>query len=81
MRCATSPWYDKTGRSGVERQKSGDIVALLEAARRAAAGGVNALMSASCWEIGRRIVEFEEGGAGRAGYQLICRSAPAGVST
>ena len=46
----------------------GAIVALLEAARRAAARNVNALMSASYWEIGRRIVESEQGGAARAGY-------------
>lgn len=44
------------------------IVDLLEAARRAAARSVNALMTASYWEIGRRIVEFEQGGKGRAGY-------------
>jgi len=35
-----------------------DIVALLESARHAAARSVNALMTASYWEIGRRIVEF-----------------------
>lgn len=45
-----------------------DIVALLESARRAAARSVNALMTASYWEIGRRIVEFEQGGQERAGY-------------
>ncbi|MGQ0712005.1 MAG: PDDEXK nuclease domain-containing protein [Rhodoferax sp.] len=45
-----------------------DIVALLEAARRAAARSVNALMTACYWEIGRRIVEFEQGGKDRAGY-------------
>jgi hypothetical protein len=39
-----------------------DIVALLDAARHAAARSVNALMTASYWEIGRRIVEFEQGG-------------------
>lgn len=44
------------------------IVDLLEAARRAAARSVNALMTASYWEIGRRIVEFEQGGEGRAEY-------------
>ena len=44
------------------------IVGLLEAARRAAARSVNALMTASYWEIGRRIVEFEQGGKGRAKY-------------
>lgn len=46
----------------------GDIVALLEAARRAAARSVNALMTASYWEIGRRIVEFEQDGLERATY-------------
>ncbi len=45
-----------------------DIVALLESARRAAARSVNALMTASYWEIGRRIVEFEQGGKDRAEY-------------
>jgi predicted nuclease of restriction endonuclease-like (RecB) superfamily len=45
-----------------------DIVALLESARRAAARSVNALMTASYWEIGRRIVEFEQGGRDRAEY-------------
>jgi hypothetical protein len=45
-----------------------DIVALLENARRAAARSVNALMTASYWEIGRRIVEFEQGGEDRAAY-------------
>lgn len=51
----------------------GDIVALLESARRAAARSVNALMTASYWEIGRRIVEFEQGGQERAarGQQLL----------
>jgi predicted nuclease of restriction endonuclease-like (RecB) superfamily len=52
------------GYSGIH----GDIVALLEAARHAAARSVNALMTASYWEIGRRIVEFEQGGQERASY-------------
>ena len=46
----------------------GDIVALLEAAHGAVARSVNSLMTATYWEIGRRIVEFEQGGKGRAGY-------------
>jgi predicted nuclease of restriction endonuclease-like (RecB) superfamily len=46
----------------------GDIVALLESARRATARSVNALMTATYWEIGRRIVEFEQGGQDRATY-------------
>lgn len=45
-----------------------DIVALLDAARRAAARSVNALMTASYRAIGRRIVEVEQGGKERAGY-------------
>lgn len=38
----------------------GDIVELLDAARQAAARSVNALMTASYWEISRRIVEAEQ---------------------
>ena len=46
----------------------GDIVSILESSRRAAARSVNALMTATYWEIGRRVVEFEQGGEGRAAY-------------
>jgi predicted nuclease of restriction endonuclease-like (RecB) superfamily len=46
----------------------GDIVALLQAARHAAARSVNSLMTASYWEIGRRIVELEQAGQERASY-------------
>ncbi len=46
----------------------GGIVELLDAARQAAARSVNALMTASYWEIGRRIVEAEQQGKRRAGY-------------
>src|SRR5216117_710490 len=46
----------------------GGIAELLEAARCTAARTVNALMTATYWEIGRRIVEFEQQGAARAGY-------------
>ena len=45
-----------------------DIVELLESARSTAARSVNALMTASYWEIGRRIVEFEQRGQTRAEY-------------
>ncbi|CAB3682972.1 DUF1016 family protein [Pseudomonas aeruginosa] len=44
------------------------IVELLDAARQAAARSVNALMTASYWEIGRRIIEAEQRGKRRAGY-------------
>ncbi len=46
----------------------GDIVALLVAARRSAARSVNALMTATYWAIGRRVIEFEQGGQDRAAY-------------
>ena len=46
----------------------GDLVALLETARRAAARSLNTLMTATYWEIGRRIVAFEQGGQDRAAY-------------
>lgn len=51
------------------------IVELLDAARQAAARSVNALMTASYWEIGHRIVEAEQQGKRRASYgeQLIER--------
>ncbi|MBC8357308.1 MAG: DUF1016 domain-containing protein [Planctomycetes bacterium] len=52
----------------------GDVLAsmvdLLESARRASARAVNCVMTATYWEIGRRIVEFEQGGEERARYGL-----------
>jgi len=52
-----------------------DIVALLEAARRAAARSVNAVMTTTYWSVGRRIVQFEQGGKERAanGQALLKR--------
>ena len=44
------------------------ITALVESARSTAARSVNALMTATYWEIGRRIVHFEQGGRERAAY-------------
>jgi predicted nuclease of restriction endonuclease-like (RecB) superfamily len=54
-----------------------DISHLLESARRAAARSVNAVMTASYWAVGRRIVEEEQRGQRRAEYgaQLINRLA------
>ena len=46
----------------------GRVSELLESARRASARAVNALMTATYWEVGRRIVEFEQGGEKRAEY-------------
>ena len=44
------------------------VVHLLEGARRGAARSVNAIVTATYWEIGRRIVEHEQRGKKRAGY-------------
>ncbi len=44
------------------------IAQLLETARLAAARSVNALMTETYWQIGRHIVEFEQGGLARAAY-------------
>ena len=46
----------------------GGVVELLNMARRASARVVNTLMTATYWEIGRRIVEHEQAGQKRAGY-------------
>ena len=46
----------------------GGIADVLEAARRASARAVNAIMTATYWEIGRRIVEHEQQGKARAEY-------------
>jgi len=45
-----------------------DVAGVIQQARRAAARSVNALMTATYWLIGRRIVEQEQGGQARAGY-------------
>ena len=68
---AAAPAALPAGYAGVH----GGIVEVLHAARQAAARNVNALMTASYWEIGRRIVEAEQQGKRRAGYgeQLIER--------
>jgi len=44
------------------------VVDLLEQARRTSARAVNAIMTATYWETGRRIVEHEQKGAARAEY-------------
>ncbi len=45
-----------------------DIAGLITAARQATARSVNSIMTATYWLIGRRIVEFEQGGKTRAVY-------------
>jgi len=47
---------------------SGGIASLLEEARRQSARHVNAILTATYWEIGRRIVEFVQVGEARADY-------------
>lgn len=53
-----------------------EIVHLLKTARSAAARNVNSIMTATYWEIGRRIVTLEQRGEYRAEYgeQLIVLS-------
>lgn len=45
-----------------------DIRALLEQARRSAARSVNSILTATYWQVGRRIVEYEQSGSARAEY-------------
>ncbi len=44
------------------------LSAFLDEARHGAARAVNVILTAAYWEVGRRIVEFEQGGQERAGY-------------
>src|SRR5258708_1381834 len=50
------------------RSFSEDIARLLIEARGQAARSVNAILTTTYWEVGRRIVHFEQGGRRRAGY-------------
>ena len=45
-----------------------DVADILDTARRAAARSVNSIMTAAYWLVGRRIVEYEQGGEARAEY-------------
>ena len=53
------------------------VVELLEQARRTSARSANVIMTATYWEIGRQIVEFEQGGRSKPAYgeELIDRLA------
>lgn len=46
----------------------GEVSLVLAEARKQAVRAVNTILAATYWEIGRRIVEFEQGGRDRAGY-------------
>lgn len=54
-----------------------DVSGLLEQARRGSSRAVNAIMTATYWEIGRLIVEREQQGSARASYgeELVARLA------
>src|SRR4051812_19005260 len=54
-----------------------EVIQLLESSRHAAARSVNSVMTATYWDIGRRIVDHEQRGKDRAGYgeQLMTRMA------
>ena len=52
----------------IYKQFSDSICNLLENARRSAGRAVNAILTVSYWEIGRRIVEYEQKGKKRAKY-------------
>lgn len=45
-----------------------ELIDLVESARRVSARAVNSIVTATYWEIGRRIVESEQKGRRRAGY-------------
>lgn len=45
-----------------------DVVDLLDRARRSSSRAVNSVMTSTYWEIGHRIVEYEQGGKLRAEY-------------
>ncbi len=55
-------------RDTVYEQTLADMIELLEQSRQTAARAVNAVMTATYWEMGRRIVEIEQGGTRRANY-------------
>jgi len=60
----------KISRPGVHGYNAvlADVVHLIETARSTAARTVNAVVTATYWAIGQRIVEHEQGGAHRAAY-------------
>lgn len=61
----------KPGSTGLKRSYQSllkGVVSLLENARRSAIRAVSSIMAVTYWEIGRRIVEFEQGGKERALY-------------
>ena len=64
-------------RAGDYARLISEISVLLQASRRAAARAINRLLAPTYWDVGRRIVEFEQGGKARAAYgdELLARLA------
>ena len=62
-------------RAGDYARLISEISVLLQASRRAAARAINRLLAPTYWDVGRRIVEFEQGGKARAAYgdELLAR--------
>jgi len=58
----------KRNLSGNYNSLYSDITSLLESARKNTAKLINTILTATYWEIGRRIVDFEQAGAKRAEY-------------
>lgn len=54
-----------------------ELSGLIDLARSSAARAVNTILTATYWEVGRRVVEFEQGGKARAAYgeELLARLA------
>ena len=62
---------DPFSRPGIRANYAGlvtEIARLLDSARHVSVRAINAVMTATYWEIGRRIVRFEQGGKSRADY-------------
>ena len=49
----------------------GGMIELLEQARRLSARTINAIITTTYWEMGRRIVEFEQSGQDQAAYGTV----------
>jgi hypothetical protein len=61
------------GKNPLQRRRSfvglvGQLRILIQGARQQALRAVDVVQVRTCWEVGRHIVEFEQGGAARAAY-------------
>lgn len=62
------PRSDKTVSRQQDKRFFAEVASILQTGRKAAYASVNAIMAATYWQIGRRIVEQEQKGASRADY-------------